>query len=214
MVSKIFQPSPSHGALRQGEIVTGIFQRIVKPETIDDEEPTIQPIEHPYAIVVTQDCDLDRDFRIRESPKNEDNFSEEQSLRLLPSVLFCQMVVADVVRRRKDDGINTKTWDIVSSNRDERYHFLQAVEKENDAWAEGLPELCVEFRRYFAIPTDEVYSRLEISEFQRRCKLMVPYRDHFGLRFAFYQCRVALPEQFFSLPGGAVSPVFPPVELG
>ena len=39
----------------------------------------------------------------------------------------------------------------------------------------GIPELGVDFKRYFTIPTDEIYKRIEKGEVRRRCVLMSPY---------------------------------------
>ena len=93
---------------------------------------------------------------------------------------------------------NKKLWDHIRINKDERYHFLQKVEPPDDALGQGLPELGLDFKRYFTVPTDEVYRRVELSEAQRRCFLASPYLEHLSSRFAFYLSRVALPEDHLS----------------
>jgi hypothetical protein len=78
---RIYTPS-TPGALRQGEIVTGLIQLRVELASIAtaDEGAVIQPIVHPFAIVMSQDCDLDRDFRARQQQAGQE--------KLLPNVFL------------------------------------------------------------------------------------------------------------------------------
>jgi hypothetical protein len=183
----IYTPS-SAGALRQGEIISNLVQPRLKIETLFTDEPVIAFEEHPLAIVITQDCDLDQDYRSRYGGGSQD--------KLIPSVLFCQMISAQDLKGR---GLDRRTWDRVIINKDERYHFFQKVESEQDALGNGLPELGVDFKRYFTLPTEEVYKRID-SEANRRCYLYSPYLEHFSTRFAYYQFRIALPQDHFSEP--------------
>jgi hypothetical protein len=170
----IYTPSPS-GALRQGEIVSAIRQPRLRIDTIFDSEPVVMYETHPLAIIVTQDCDLEQDYRARNSETADD--------KRLPNILFCQVMPAIDAR----------------ANKNERYHFFQAVEKTQESLQEGLPELYVDFKRYFTLPADEVYERLKASA-HRRCHLLSPYLEHFSTRFAYYQFRVALPSDHLSQP--------------
>ena len=138
---------------------------------------------------MTQDCDLDWDYKARQKG------SEQQ--KLIPSVLFCEVATAEELFGRIR---NSKIWEKVQQNKDERYQFLQQVSPEDDALGEGLPELGIDFKRYFTIPTGEVYLRLQNPEIRRRCKLNVPYRDHLSTRFCYFQMRVALPAEHASAP--------------
>ena len=77
---------------------------------------------------------------------------------------------------------------------------MQKVDATCDGLQQGLPELTIDFKRYFTIPTDEVYKRIEISETKRRCVLVGPYLEQLSSRFAYFIGRVALPEDHFSEP--------------
>ncbi|MDX2043098.1 MAG: hypothetical protein SF097_17900 [Acidobacteriota bacterium] len=184
----IYLPS-SFEALRQGEIISNLLQPKLRIDTLFSSEPTIKFEKHPFAIIVTQDCDLEQDFKARQFQKASD--------KLLPSILFCQLTSATDMRGR--DEMGSDIWKRVKINKDERYHFFQKVKPEEDLLGEGLPELGADFKRYFAMPTEEVYERLK-SEAQRRCTFASPYLEHFCTRFAYYQFRIALPEDHFSEP--------------
>lgn len=180
-------------SLRQGEIITNLIQSPLRVDTIDSDAPVIDPKPHPYAIVVSQDCDLDWDHKVRQGRTGP--------YKIIPNVLFCEVSTAEQLRGRGSDaGINSKTWNNIRNNKHERYHFLQLVTRGEDMLDQGLPELGIDFTRYFTIPTEEVYTRVQINEAQRRCRLISPYLEHFSVRFAYFQFRVALPADHYSEP--------------
>jgi hypothetical protein len=188
----IYARSSLDDPLRQGEIVSDLRQFPLDPDNMDVEKPFLKPIHHPFAIIVSQDCDLDWDFRARQS------LDPKQRHKLLPNILFCMVATAEELRGRAD--INAGLWKGIRSNKDERYHFLQRTEPVWDTLNQGLPELGIDFKRYFTIPTNEVYFQLEKSIAKRRCRLVSPYLEHFSTRFVYFLSRVALPEDHFSEP--------------
>ena len=93
---------------------------------------------------------------------------------------------------------NSAAWNRIKINKEERFHFFQSVAPEEDSVGQGLPELTADFKRYFTMPTGEVYFRLESA--RRRTIFKDPYLQHFASRFHAFQSRVALPEEHFSDP--------------
>lgn len=182
---KIYRPSPGAVgfALCQGEIVRGVIQAHLKIETIGSQAEEMTLKDHPLAIILSQDCDLEQDHFSRTRNQQQD--------KLIPNVLFCEMVTAQQLKASQ--GLNSSLWGRVAINSNERYHFFQRVPLEDDACDEGLEELGIDFKRYFTIPTDEVYQRLELGEIKRCSVLCSPYLEHLSSRFAFYLSRVALP---------------------
>jgi len=145
---------------------------------------------HPFAITLSQGCDLEQDYRARHGPVSSD--------KQIPTILFCELVTAAELRR----NVQSDVWNRIKKNLDERYHFFQLAEKELDLEDEGLPELGTDFKRVFAIPTAEVYHRIKSGEAKRRCHLESPYLEHFSRRFANFLSRVALPLGHLSVPEG------------
>ncbi len=192
--TRIYAPSDAEGALRQGEIVTNLVQVRLSSSRLD-AVGTLQAdeVHHPFALVVSQDCDLDWDYKARQ----QENPEAVPQNKLLPNVLFCETTTAENLRDRKN--INSGIWKTIKTNDNERYHFLQRVLSEEDALREGMPELALDFKRYFTIPAEEVYYRLT-SEAGRRCRLVSPYVEHLSTRFFNFQARVALPGDHFSEP--------------
>ena len=189
----IYEPTQRDSAIRQGELITDLIQLVLDTETFHVEEPAFQPISHPYALVVSQDCDLDWDYRARNGTPSAN--------KLLPSILLCEVSIAEGLRGTAE--ITSNIWNNIRNNKNERYQFLQRVTTEEDAFSEGLPELSVDFKRYFTMPTAELYFRTrQGAEARRRCRLRSPYVEHFSSRFYYFQSRIALPSEHFSEPVG------------
>lgn len=178
--SPIYYPANRDGPLRQGDMLSNLVQLHIRLDTVGNEEVVVLRKVHPYAVVLSQDCDLEQDFKNR-------NAGRQGSL---PNVLFCEVETPDTLRGKLDFG--SKEWKQAVQNKNERFQFLQALSKEEDALGVGLPSLAMDFKRYFTIPTDEVYARLN-GEARRHAILSPIYAQHLCARFSFFLSRVALP---------------------
>src|SRR5262249_36563588 len=128
---------------------------------------------------------------------------EQKTKNQVPNILFAEMDTAAFMRSKENPAkLDSDLWRHVKTNKNERYHFLQIISPECDAEGIGLPELTVDFRRFFSLPTDEVYLRIKTGEIKRRCRLVSPYLEHFAARFSFFSQRVALPKDHESMPEG------------
>lgn len=194
---RIYERSQAGVALRQCEILTNLRQATLTLEAVGAERPRVKFENHPFAIVLSQDCDLSQAWI-------KTHAATDPPSRPLPCVLFAQMQTLADLRNGIQSIAKKAIWERVVQNKEERYHFLEAVSPENDALGAGLPELGIDFKRYFTIPIDEVYKRLELEgEASRRCRLLSPYLEHLSTRFCYYQFRVALPQDHRSLPNSA-----------
>jgi hypothetical protein len=179
------------GALRQGELLCNVYQVIARTGPVNGTIP-VTVSTHPFAIVVTQDCDLDRDWSMRAK-------GVEHDYGLLGNVLLCEVSTAEHLRfegKRAGSSmppIGTAEWKSIRKNHDERFLFLQRVLDADDLQAKGLEELIVHFRRVFVVETDRLYAQLRDAQTTRRCRLRSPYLEHLSNRLAAYWSRVALP---------------------
>jgi hypothetical protein len=151
--------------------------------------PPVDLVSHPFAIVLSQDCDLEIDFLARNQPQSLSNPED----KLLLSVLFCEVISARELKGRLSDG---QLWRQIRENRHDRYAYLRSAPPELDARNVGFPDLGIDFKRYFTIPTKIVYEQLS-SKAERRACLQSPYLEHLSARFANYLSRIALPEEHF-----------------
>ena len=168
------------GELRQSEIITDLVQFTYYPATGEAIEKP-----HPYAIVLSQDCDLLRDH------ENQTNGAST----VLNGVLLFELEPVDDIRGRLPGGDILRR---IRRQSEERYHFLEAVPVDLDLLGEGLPQLIIDFRRCYTMPPDEIYRQCALEGHdgaKRRCRLEIPYREHLQNRVAFYLQRVALPDE-------------------
>jgi hypothetical protein len=64
----VFSPAPTEGVFRQGEIVSDVIQVHLRADSLaaDAGDVDLEEKIHPYALILTQDCDLDWDFKASE----------------------------------------------------------------------------------------------------------------------------------------------------
>jgi hypothetical protein len=180
----IYEKSAAALELRQSEILSDLTRYLVEfPD--DPMQPLVSGVPVKFSVVVSQDCDLMRDFEARRGNVPVDSNS---------SVLICEAEPSDAARKRISAG--SDIWKRIVQNNDERYHFLEELPKEHDLQGEGQPGLVLDFRRVFSVSTSEIYRQIGLSAGPacRRCSLRSPYREHLQSRLAFYLLRVALPE--------------------
>jgi hypothetical protein len=188
----IYQASNNSSSLRQGEILTGVIQYkpVVSELLQEDRELSFDPVLHPYSIVVTQDCDLDWDYRARQTQNS-------QPSKLLNSVILCEISTARELRDTADD-MNSSAWKLVVSHRHERYYFFEKIPPSLETEQKGLPELTADFKKIFGIDGATLYHQIELGKVKRRAVLANPYLEHFSRRYHNFHGRVALPSQYES----------------
>lgn len=182
----VYTISQASGELRQGEVLSNVpqtylNQQSIAPSTNPPDRPIVDFLVHPLAVVVTQDCDLEQDFKLRELGKGSS----------LPNVLLCSIFEAarqeQTMREKKSEDL----WRRILHNQDPRYQYLRGIPRSVDLRGEGLPAMVVDFKGYFTVRTEELYERLKLDT-MRRCRLNGAYAFHFAHRFHAYQSRVAI----------------------
>jgi hypothetical protein len=178
--------------IRQTEILCNVRQHAVTLESLNNPDGVeVEPIDHGLAIVVSQDCDLERDFRRREELRAGGTGIDRADAQLLPSILLCEVypeaTLQSIVKAQSSSRQQFR------QNKLERYQFLRAVEASDDALGVGLEAMGIDFKRYFAVPTAELYAQLE-GQCRRRCMLAPQYLEHFSARFSNYLSRIGLPK--------------------
>ena len=144
----------------------------------------------PYAVVLSQECDLEHDF-------NNHTDEEKRAKNMdkgIPSILICPAYLAAEVRSGSHlsaqglqmHPINSGEWNRVKQNGSYRYHFL-TEDQENQ-----IPDLVIDFKRYMTVPRDIAY-RPTIKD-QVLVSLSDLFREHLSSRFAHYLSRIGLPE--------------------
>lgn len=148
--------------------------------------------EFPYAVAMSQDCDLSEDHKAREQRHKGD--LEKNHDKFLRAVLMCPAYMATPFR----DGThleclgfamekqNSDKYRAIKRNQNPRYHFLAA-------WTPlQVPELVIDFKHFFTIPTELLRYNYG-TEQHHIARLKCPYREDLSHRFTAYLSRVGLP---------------------
>lgn len=166
----------------QGDILENFEYRF---PTFRADEVEIASILLPYAVVVTQDCDLEWDFKNRaDSQKNSDKY--------LQSILICPAYVAEKFRTGKHlEGLkltmeswSSDRWKLIKQNQNERFHFFVS-NVEN-----GIPELVIDFKNFYTVPRDSIY---DVYKSKYKISIAELFREDLSQRFANYLSRIGLP---------------------
>jgi len=152
------------------------------------DQVTVAKITLPYAVVLTQDCDLESDFncRLGSSKKNPSND------KFLQSILVCPAYLAEQFRcgtHLEPIGLKMNTWTSeqwksIKQNQNQRFHFLGAD------LALKMQDLVIDFKNYYTITRDEIYK--DYSELYL-VSLDILFREALSQRFAYFLSRIGLP---------------------
>lgn len=175
------------GRICQGDILHAV--RYFESLEIQGGDITINLIEFPLAVVLTQDCDLAQDEKFRASADTPQD-------KLLISVLLAPAYNSEDVLAGKhleklgirSQPINTSRTEktILKNNKNPRYHYLEFPDEV------AIPPAIVDFKHYFSATVSYVRD-LKVRNFV--CKIGELYREDLSQRFSSFLSRVGLPEQ-------------------
>lgn len=167
-----------------------IFRDVEFIEHFLEQEGNIQvsKIVFPYVIVLTQDCDLEQDYKFRWSRQR----THTQDKWLL-SVLVAPLYNVDHVKKgehlteldMKMAPIGSRTeLNHLHQNRLPRYHYLEFPK------ATQLVSSVIDFKHYFSVNVK--YLR-QIRNTNFVCRVSELYREDISHRFAAFLSRIGLP---------------------
>lgn len=175
--------------IRQGDI----YKNVEMIEYIEEKKGDlrISKIQFPYIMVLTQDCDLERDyFNRRESSEKPDENQDKFLFSALVAPLFNSehfkngehFTDLDITMRR----IN---WDRtegqkIRNNEIPRYHYLE--------FPDDIPIVnsVIDFKHFFSINIGTL-NKIKTKNFV--CSISELFREDISHRFAFYLSRIGLP---------------------
>ncbi len=169
----------------QGDIFTEIEYKIIS-RTESGLSATI--INYPYAVVLTQDCDLEQDVSNRNAPSENRNNED----KYIHDVLLCPAFVAEQLRageHLESLGIkgqiwNSDLWKHMKRNENKRFHFLKKDQTKK------INDIILDFKQYFTLSRDELYTHKD-TKYLTSIRDM--FREDLSLRFAQYLSRIGLP---------------------
>jgi hypothetical protein len=176
--------------LRQADILADV--RAFELQRFEGDVPVGRVRRYEFAIVVSQDCDLEQDFSAR--------FPGAQGVRtpdkLLFSIMLCGVYPEAAIKagRHRDGAVHLsrEEWKLVGQNKQPRYQYLGFV-------PQAARTLVADFKDYFFVPCEYLYNAIDQQQTRRISSMREPWHDHVLQRFAFYIMRVGLPKDFHLL---------------
>jgi hypothetical protein len=183
--------TPEGIAIRQGDVLAGV-RMFSLTNLSNPDSPEGVLTQYEYSVVLTQDCDLEQDFRARFAEGDESNSPD----KLLYGVLLCSVHPEGKLKsgqhRAGAKQFGRNEWKPVVKNQDPRYQYLGTPTVGTEPWV-------VDFKSYFMVPCDFLYGELKQGAVKRAVEMKSPYKEHLLQRFAWYLMRVGLPVDFDQL---------------
>ncbi len=167
------------------------------------DDKSLDFLELPYCIIVSQDCDLTQHFNAYNKKKKllSEGFNEEDSKvksetnKIIPSVMLVEGFPAEQLRTGTHlSTLNLYTpqiskekktpWRNILQNETPRYHYLCGDDTMN------ISPIVFDFKRYYTVSTSYIYSKF--SDYYL-ISLNELYRENLSSRFANYLSRIGLP---------------------
>jgi hypothetical protein len=172
----------------QGDILRDL--ELIEWATVRDTEPkeiNLQKRVLPYAVVLSQECDLHQDLQ------NRNNLAKPTQDKYLHSVLlgpaYPSLAVKDGTHLAKlgvkCEKWNTERWRLVEQNNNDRYHFLPG------AGSLQIPDIVIDFKHFITAPRAVL---LNLKPNTYIASLGQLFRENLSQRFANFLSRIALPD--------------------
>ena len=176
--------------INQGDV----FKNIIHIDSWEefDNELKISRIHYPHIIILSQDCDLKEDSRVRSCTKNDkalvsvlaapfynlDHFVDGKHL------LFLGIKARTFIKERKKGKLTTEYKNLID-NQAPRYHIIEFPPNTQ------LVKSVIDFKHYFSVSVEYI-QRVKGVNF--KCTLDSLYRERLSQRFANYLSRIGLPD--------------------
>ena len=185
--------------LSQGDILRDL--ELVEWGAVAGSEPeqkiTLTRRRLPYAVVLSQECDLYQDQQNRSDPARPTQDKYLHSVLLGPAYVAQSVKEGTHLAPLKCELLNRNRWNSVQQNSDPRYHFLPAAESLQ------VPDLVLDFKHFITAPLSIL---LDLKKDAYLASLGQLFRDSLSQRFAHFLARIALPDPEEEQQGSSAVP--------
>jgi hypothetical protein len=175
------------GRLRQGDI----YKNVEYVEYIVEKEGNLEisKISFPFIIVLTQDCDLEQDYKVRWAIKKPSN-SDKRLFSVIVAPLYNEEHFY-IGEHLKDLGYEMEKikktgtkGELIGKNEIPRYHYVKFPP------ITPIANSIIDFKHYFSV-NGEYLKRMKSTNYV--CQIAELYRESISQRFANYLARIGLP---------------------
>lgn len=188
----IYRPVRTGNRLFQGEILQDVDEWVPAYDVTDPNlVASVSQARYPFAVVMTQDCDLAQDWLRREALSNAETD--------LSSVLLCRAAPAESAFASEANLRGRDLQKPIKNNKNERYQYLIGSPVVAGSEVRQHPALLMDFKSVFSVRTSELYRQIRVgaAPVWRGFALETPWAEHLQCRFAWYHARIGLPHDHF-----------------
>jgi hypothetical protein len=182
----------------QGDIYRDIdfIESFKEYEEKDGTYLKIELIHYPYIIVLTQDCDLEQDYKNKIENGTKEKDADKFQDKYLFSVIVAPLYIADDViqgvhlsklgyKMQNIRNVSTSKVGLVMLNEIPRYHYLNILHNP------PIPASIIDFKHYFTVTLEE----LTVNKKANYIRTIKPlFREKVSQRFSSYLSRIGLPD--------------------
>jgi hypothetical protein len=176
----------------QGDIIRDV--EVLERLTAKSGVVEIVKILFPLVIVLTQDCDLEQDYRFRRKKGGDQDkilFSALVAPLYNAEHLFAGVHLSELNRKMMVINKNRTPGTSLMNNETPRFHYLEFPEP-----IQVVPSI-IDFKHFFSVSLVELKSKKKTNFV---CQVSDLFREDISQRFASFLSRIGLPEPS---PGGA-----------
>jgi len=175
--------------VHQGDIFKSVSYYDDYKESRGNFELTL--FKFPYAIVLTQECDLNSNSKERLNINNETEIIKHD--KYLVSLLCAPLYNAEHLfsgnhlskLNIETENKNSVQKKYIKSNRDPRYHYIEFEDQV------GIVPLVIDFKHYFTVSLINLENNIANN---RVCSLKPIFRESVTQRFSNFLSRIGLPD--------------------
>lgn len=190
------------GPLRQGELLGGVYEHrpsIPPVEHAAGGDAKLVPTKHGRLVVLSPECDLLQDYRLREqiaSDKPPTETDVESDPTIIPHVLLCGAFEESEIKSRESvvtgkKLIQSDIFRRIKQNQDLRYHYFPDAKIGADS---QLPALILDFKRILSLVTATIYDGIKTDGLERIAVVPAPFVHDLVQRFFAFQSRIGVPD--------------------
>ncbi|MFZ2189363.1 MAG: hypothetical protein WA057_02295 [Candidatus Magasanikiibacteriota bacterium] len=183
---KSFYKKHSKERFCQGDILRDVKVSIDIPIEWQQSEGNTTDYDLPYCVIMTQDCDLDRDFESKKGEKLTNNDKHLPTILVCPAYRDLPFYEGKHLVGWKMQEYKGKALEKIQKNDEiNRCHFLKG-----DSTLQ-IPNLVIDFKHFYTLPTSILYEQYNDIYLATINEL---FRERLSQRFANYLSRFGLPE--------------------
>lgn len=177
--------------IHQGDVIRNFsYIQKIEPLDLDKNKFKINMIEFPLVIVLTQECDLELDYKARKGLIMGYPYPQDMMLMsaLVSPIYNAEQVFIgnhlEEIDNRQMQTIHSGIEERIRISEVPRYYLLNFHPDEN------TNDLIIDFKHYFSVDVGTL-EELKANNFQ--FSILEPYREDISLKFANYLARIGLP---------------------